>query len=170
MALTELGRKLGVEPSEDEGDHGAGAVRVVLRVGLVVVGRAVEFIVERIDLCSSIGEAAELGEGEGIVGEVGEVVVRLGEERELAGASDLVEDGSPRSTGRQVLEGRQLVAQIVQGQLVAQWIVDHRRGQREIAGFLVVHFGTGYPASPGMRMVSVRYLLVHSCNALHNHD
>lgn len=84
-----------MEPAESEGDHGAGSIRVVMRVGLVMIGGAVEVVFEGVELGGGVRIAAELDEGEEVEGQVGEVFVGFREEREFAGSSDLVEDGSP---------------------------------------------------------------------------
>ena len=74
-----------MKPAEGEGDHGAGAVGVDFRVGFVAVVVAVE-ILHGIELCGGLVETAQFSEGEGVVGEVGEVVVGLVEEVEGPGA------------------------------------------------------------------------------------
>lgn len=74
-----------MEPPEGERDHGSDPVRVDFRVGFVAVVRAVE-ILHGVELGGGFVETAELGEGEGVEGEVGEVVVGLVEEGEGSGA------------------------------------------------------------------------------------
>lgn len=64
-----------MDPAEGEGDEGSRLVRVELRVELESVIGGVKVELEGIDFCCGVRVAAEFGEGEGVVGEVGEVVV-----------------------------------------------------------------------------------------------
>lgn len=94
--------------------------------------RSVE-VDEGVELGRGVSEAAELEEGEGVEGEVGEVVVGLLEEREGASAADLVENGAPRAAGGELVEGGELVGEVVEGgERVGRWI-----GAGEDEGFEV---------------------------------
>ena len=101
------------EPPEGEGHHGTGPVGVERGVGLVLVVGPVK-VLEGVELGGGVVETAQFGEREDVEGEVGEVLVWLAEEREGARVRDLVEDGAPRTSGRQVLERAQVVGQVVQ--------------------------------------------------------
>lgn len=72
----------------------------------------------------SVGEAAELDEGEDVEGEVNEVLMGLGEEGERACTGHLVEYGAPRAAASKVMEGGEIVAVGVEGGVWAgQWVV-----------------------------------------------
>lgn len=74
-----------MEPPEGEGDHGSDPIGVDFGVGFVAVVGAVE-VFEGIEFRRGFVETTQFGEGEGVEGKVGEVVVGLVEERESAGA------------------------------------------------------------------------------------
>lgn len=96
VLVVEFGGEFGVEEAEEEGDHGSGSGRVVGRVGLVEVIGAVEGVVEEgVEFGECVGEEAEFGEGEDVVGEVGEVFVGFGQKREGPGMVDFVDDRPP---------------------------------------------------------------------------
>lgn len=72
----------------------------------------------------SVGEAAELDEGEDVEGEVNEVLVGFGEEGERACTGHLVEYGAPRAAASEVMEGGEIVTVGVEGGVWAgQWVV-----------------------------------------------
>lgn len=74
-----------MEPPEGEGDHGSDPIRVNFGIGFVAVVGGLE-VFEGIELCGGFVETTQFGEGEGVEGEVGEVVVGLVEERECSRA------------------------------------------------------------------------------------
>lgn len=80
-----------MEPPEGERDHRSHPVRVDFGVGFVAVVGTVE-VFEGIELRRGFVETTQFCECEGVEGEVGEVVVGLVEERQGAGAGDLVDD------------------------------------------------------------------------------
>lgn len=74
-----------MKPPKGEGNHGSGPVRVGMWVRFVPVTGAVK-VFERVELLGSIVETAKFHQSEGVVCEVGQVVVGQSEERQRAGA------------------------------------------------------------------------------------
>lgn len=84
-----------MDPSERERDHRAFPIRVDMGERLVSVGRAVEIVDGGLNVFHGIGEAAELGECDGVEGEIDEVFVRVAEERERSSLRNLLQNGPP---------------------------------------------------------------------------
>lgn len=74
-----------MEPAEGERDHGSEPVGVDFGVSFVPVVGAVE-VFGGVEFSGGFVETTEFSEGEGVEGEVGEVVVGLLEEIEGPGA------------------------------------------------------------------------------------
>lgn len=78
-------------------------------------------IVEGVELVRGFVGAAELRESHDLVGEVGEMLVRLGEEEEGSGLRYFVEDRFPRAAGGELVEGAEIVCEFVEGIESFRW-------------------------------------------------
>lgn len=67
-------------------------------------------VVEGVELVGGFVGAAELREGDDLVGQVGEVLVGLGEEEEGSGLGYFVEDRFPLAAGGEIVERAEVVS------------------------------------------------------------
>lgn len=116
--LSHTVRKLRMDPSQDEGDHGARPAGVDLGKAVESILRAVQ-IRKRIQLRGGLAVAAELEEGEEEEGVVDELFVGEMGEGELASVGDGVENGAPGAVAGELEEGGDVEAEGVEAMVGA---------------------------------------------------
>ena len=107
-------RELGVKKPDGERKHRARPVRVKIGVGVETVDRRIEVGIDRPEFHVRVAVPTELEKGKDGDCDVDVELVRRrgGEDREGSGAVDLIEDGAPLASGREIVDRFEVEAEI----------------------------------------------------------